>query len=156
MEQTECSETSAHKIQTPGNYPEENIQHTWGLFTLLLPSLAFFCLLCYAVLCLVPLCNCVLRGLGLCNIVELMCWCVLTICISGSPLLFTYPTSFVISTTLAYFNCIRAFPPCFLGIYKRPLSLGDAARGWLAVSSFSYPAFAVLLGAIIANLKTSP
>ena len=27
MEQTECSETSAHKIQTPGNYPEENIQH---------------------------------------------------------------------------------------------------------------------------------
>jgi len=28
MEQTECSETSAYKIQTPGNYPEENIQHT--------------------------------------------------------------------------------------------------------------------------------
>jgi hypothetical protein len=28
MEQTLCSETSAYKIQTPGNYPEENIQHT--------------------------------------------------------------------------------------------------------------------------------
>jgi len=28
MEQTECSETSAYKIQTPGNYPEENMQHT--------------------------------------------------------------------------------------------------------------------------------
>jgi len=28
MEQTECSETSAYKIQTLGNYPEENIQHT--------------------------------------------------------------------------------------------------------------------------------
>jgi len=27
MEQTECSETSAYKIQTPGNYPEEDIQH---------------------------------------------------------------------------------------------------------------------------------
>jgi len=26
MEQTECSETSAYKIQTPGNYPEENLQ----------------------------------------------------------------------------------------------------------------------------------
>ena len=26
---TECSETSAYKIQTPGNYPEENIQHTY-------------------------------------------------------------------------------------------------------------------------------
>jgi hypothetical protein len=28
MEQTECSETSAYKIQTAGNYPEESIQHT--------------------------------------------------------------------------------------------------------------------------------
>jgi hypothetical protein len=28
MEQTECFETSAYEIQTPGNYPEENIQHT--------------------------------------------------------------------------------------------------------------------------------
>jgi hypothetical protein len=26
MEQTVCSETSAYKIQTPGNYPEQNIQ----------------------------------------------------------------------------------------------------------------------------------
>jgi hypothetical protein len=28
MEQTECSETLAYKIQTPGNYPEEKVQHT--------------------------------------------------------------------------------------------------------------------------------
>jgi hypothetical protein len=27
MEQTECSETSTYKNQTPGNYPEESIQH---------------------------------------------------------------------------------------------------------------------------------
>jgi len=33
IEQTECSETSAYKIQTPGNYPEENIQHAVGTFT---------------------------------------------------------------------------------------------------------------------------
>ena len=26
MEQTECSETSAYKLQTPGNYPKESIQ----------------------------------------------------------------------------------------------------------------------------------
>jgi hypothetical protein len=26
MEQIECSETSAYKIQTPGIHPEENIQ----------------------------------------------------------------------------------------------------------------------------------
>ena len=28
MEQTECSETSAYKLQTPGHYPKESIQHT--------------------------------------------------------------------------------------------------------------------------------
>jgi hypothetical protein len=28
MEQTECSETSAYKIQTPENYPEEIIQNS--------------------------------------------------------------------------------------------------------------------------------
>jgi hypothetical protein len=28
IEQTERSETSSYKIQTPGNYPEQNIQHT--------------------------------------------------------------------------------------------------------------------------------
>jgi hypothetical protein len=28
MKQTECSEMSAYKIQMPGNYPEESIQHS--------------------------------------------------------------------------------------------------------------------------------
>jgi len=28
MEQEECSETSAYKIQTPGNHPKESIQHS--------------------------------------------------------------------------------------------------------------------------------
>jgi hypothetical protein len=28
MEQTECSETSAYKIQILANYPEESIQHS--------------------------------------------------------------------------------------------------------------------------------
>jgi hypothetical protein len=28
MEQTDYSEASAYKIQTPGNFPEESIQHT--------------------------------------------------------------------------------------------------------------------------------
>jgi hypothetical protein len=33
MEQTECSETSAYKIQKPRNYPEENITYrTWRKF----------------------------------------------------------------------------------------------------------------------------
>jgi hypothetical protein len=28
MEQTECSEMSAYKTQTLGNYPEESVQHS--------------------------------------------------------------------------------------------------------------------------------
>jgi len=28
MEQTECSEMSAYKIQMAGNYPKQSIQHT--------------------------------------------------------------------------------------------------------------------------------
>ena len=34
-EQTKCSETSAYKIQTPGNYPEEGIQQREKLFIVL-------------------------------------------------------------------------------------------------------------------------
>jgi len=36
MEQAECSETSAYKIQMPGNYPEESIQQTPGYWRKLL------------------------------------------------------------------------------------------------------------------------
>jgi hypothetical protein len=32
MEQIECSETSAYKIPTPENYPEENIQQNRKIF----------------------------------------------------------------------------------------------------------------------------
>jgi len=28
MEETECPETSVHKIQTSGNHPKERIQHS--------------------------------------------------------------------------------------------------------------------------------
>ena len=33
MEQTECSETSAYKIRTPGNYPEESTKRITSSFT---------------------------------------------------------------------------------------------------------------------------
>jgi predicted naringenin-chalcone synthase len=33
VEQTECSETLAYKIQTHGNYPEESIQHSYEVVT---------------------------------------------------------------------------------------------------------------------------
>jgi len=42
MEQTECSETSAYKIPTPGNYPEESIQHSEHGKSLKPRSLNFF------------------------------------------------------------------------------------------------------------------
>ena len=38
MERTECSKTLAYKIQTPGNYPEESIEHGPD-------SVHFFCIL---------------------------------------------------------------------------------------------------------------
>jgi hypothetical protein len=34
MEQADCSETSAYKIQTPANYPEESIQHSINWFAI--------------------------------------------------------------------------------------------------------------------------
>jgi hypothetical protein len=43
MEQIECSETSAYKIQTPGNHPEENIQ--------MLIKLSMSIVLCYIIIC---------------------------------------------------------------------------------------------------------
>jgi hypothetical protein len=43
MEQIECSETSAYKIQTPGNHPEENIQHLY----LSLLNTNIFIVLCF-------------------------------------------------------------------------------------------------------------
>jgi hypothetical protein len=42
---TECSETSAYKIQTPGNHQEENIQHTEHDESLKSRILSFYTLL---------------------------------------------------------------------------------------------------------------
>jgi len=36
MKMEQCSETSAYTIQTPGNYPKENIQHVLGYLTVVL------------------------------------------------------------------------------------------------------------------------
>ena len=101
-------------------------------------SLAIF--LSFSLLCcpLLPLFLCVsiLRRLAVCSTAQLMlCWCVLTICISGSSFLSTYSISCIISTTRAASNYIRPLPPCCLGTYKRSTS----ALGWCCpwmVSSF--------------------
>ena len=47
MEQTECSETSAYNIQTPGNYPEESIKHGVQMLKLLHSSLTSFIKTCF-------------------------------------------------------------------------------------------------------------
>ena len=52
MEQTECSETSAYKIQTPGNYQEENIQH-FRLFSALLCT----CMISAGISCTLFMCD---------------------------------------------------------------------------------------------------
>ena len=72
---------------------------------------------------LISLYTSVLRHITVCNTAEsVLCWCVLTTCISGSSFLSTYSTSFVISTAWAASSCIRPLPPCFLGTYKRSTS----------------------------------
>jgi len=40
---TECSETSAHKIQMPRNYPEESIQQFRKFFDIFIMSLSVPC-----------------------------------------------------------------------------------------------------------------
>jgi len=45
MKMGQCSETSAHKLQTPGNYPEESTQHSEhseSLKSRIIPSLVQF------------------------------------------------------------------------------------------------------------------
>ena len=45
MEQTECSEMLAYKIQAPGNYPEESIQHLFYFPQNYIYFIILFCLL---------------------------------------------------------------------------------------------------------------
>ena len=94
----------------------------------------------YAVLSIffLSFCTSVFRHLVVCNTDEsVLCWCVLTTCISGSSFLSTYSTNFVVSTIWAASNCIKPLPPCFLGTYKRSTSaLGDAVHEWLEVFLF--------------------
>ena len=119
------------------------------------PCIIFLCHLSFvfspmlSLIFLVSLCTSVLRCLAVCYTVEsVLCWCVLTTCISGSSFLSTYSTRFVISTAWAASNCARPLPPCCLGTYKRsPSVLDDALHKWLVVSLFSGLVFAVLLGA---------
>jgi hypothetical protein len=54
MEQIECSETSAYKIQTPGNHPEENIQHHYCLLAVTLKLVRLECFLTKTAECLAP------------------------------------------------------------------------------------------------------
>ena len=85
---------------------------------------------------LVSFCTSVFRHLAVCNTAQsVLCWCVLTNCISGSSFLSTYSTDFVISTELAVSNSIRLLPSCFLGTYKRSTSAFVWCCPWI-VSSF--------------------
>jgi len=64
VEQTECFETSANKIETLGNYPEESIQIPLGtlhLFVLKQMGFFFFCMIsgfCHSVYELVAFLGC--------------------------------------------------------------------------------------------------
>ena len=60
---------------------------------------------------LVSFCTSFFSHLAVCNTAELvLCWCVLTTCISGSSFLSTYSINFVFSTAWAASNCIKPLP----------------------------------------------
>jgi hypothetical protein len=62
MEQIECSETSAYKIKTPGNYPEEIIRYSehGEILKSRLSKLIYFASFSYvALLILLKFCLCV-------------------------------------------------------------------------------------------------
>ena len=109
-----------------------------------LSSPSLFCLLCYTILCLVPVCNSVLRRLAVYNIAEwVVCWYIITVCING----YSYMGS-------SSFN--SSFPPSFLGhVGDLCLPFGDAFRGWLSVFLFLFPVFIVLLGTSTSKLYLS-
>ena len=105
----------------------------WQLTVLSLSFLFFFCFLCAAD----PYFSCsflysVLNHLDVYNIAELMlCWCFLTICISGFSFVNTFH-QFVISTAQASSNCFRPLPSCFLGTYKWFTSAFRWSCPWMA------------------------
>ena len=82
---------------------------------------------------LVSFCPSVLRHLAVCNTAEsVLCWYVLTTCISGSSFLSAYSTNFVIYTASS------PFLPVFWGhTSDLHLLLGDAVHECLVVSLFS-------------------
>ena len=107
----------------------------WQLPCILFPYHLSFVFSAMLYFIFVSLCTSALRHLAACNTAELvLCWCVLTTCISES-FLSTYSISFVISTAWAASNYIRPLPPCFLGTYKRSTSAFGWCGPWM-VSSF--------------------
>ena len=86
------------------------------------PAFLFFFAMMFFI-CLVHFCNSLWRLLAVCNIVEVvLCWCVVTVCINESSLLYAYSISLVTSVMYASSNCISPFLPCFLGTYQRSMA----------------------------------
>jgi len=98
---------------------------------------------------LVSFCTSVFRHLAVCNIPKsVLCWCVLTTCISGSSFLSKYSTNSVILLHGLLLTASSPFLPLFWEHTNAPhLLLGDAVHECLVVSLFSGLVFAVLLGA---------
>ena len=85
-------------------------------------------------ICIVSLCTSFLRRLAVCNTAQLkLCWWILLIPISGTSLLSTHSTTFVISTACTSSNCIRTLMFYFLRIYK----LSKSAFLWCCQWTYS-------------------
>ena len=100
-------------------------------------------------ICIVLLCTSVIRHLAVCNTAELMlCWCVLTVCISVPSFVSRYSTVLLFLLVRPLLSASGPFLSVFWEhISDLHLPLGDVVHGWLAVSSLSCLVFVVLLGA---------
>ena len=114
---------------------------------------------------LLSLCISVFRHLAVCNTAQsVLCWCVLTTCISGSSFLSTYSTSFVVSTVGLFLTASDPFLPVIIiiiiiiittfrqGFYNyRPETHHDS---WVHVQCCSCSLFTVYATCnVISNIK---
>jgi len=79
------------------------------------------------------------------SVESVWCWCVLTICISGSSLLSTCSISFINSAVLAPSICIIPLPPSSLGTYKRSVSALRWCYLWMVKISLFHCQLCVFL-----------
>jgi len=131
-QQYDCSMSTSLSPRVRGNYPGNLFPCHFSFVYSTMLSFIF----------LVSFCTSVLRHLAVCNTAEsMLCWCILTNCISGSSLLSTYSTHGLLLTASCHF-----LPVFWENTSDLNLLSSDTVHKWLVVSLLSGPIFEVFLG----------